>query len=218
MAPSTKLTHLTERLRNRLHGDIKDIKPNDIIPDDNRSSDARVRFDENIELAIAKYGEKQVEKMLQHYYDKVKDIDHEAELRVWEMMSGPGLTFRDRAFKWGDKEEDTYKRAQRVRDVYKKSLSGREEVGGKKEQDVMARRAWELEKVKVEGGYGQQEEEENHPLGIRAQVMHGGGQQVTNPVIKPHAGRCCGAPAPSSRNEGHWREVMWAGETWVVQC
>lgn len=209
MAPSTKITRLAEHLRHRLHGDIKDIKLEYSVPSD-ESGDARVRFDRNIELAITKYGEKAVEKMLQRYYEKVKDVELEAELRVWEMISGPEPTFRDRAFEWGDKQEETHRRAQRVRAVHKRSEKARKEAGERKEQDVMARTPRELGKVKAEGGHGQEVEvEKMYPQGPREQGTQGGRQQFMTPILKPQPWDHRGAPAPRSNRKVHWRDVGW---------
>ena len=130
MAPSAKILYLADHLRGRLHGDVKDIDPK-FVPADRTSGNARLRFDEHVERAIKKYGEDEVENILQRFYNKVKDFDREAELRVWEMICGPERTFRDRAYRWGDNEDEMYRRAQRVRAVYEGIGKGRKRQGGK---------------------------------------------------------------------------------------
>ena len=201
------MIRLAEHLRHRLHGDIKDINPENIVPDD-RSSDARVHFDRNVELAITKYGEKATETMLQRYYEKIKHIELEAELRVWEMISGPELSFRDRAFEWGDKEEETYGRAQRVRAVHERGRNARKEAGARKDEESTPRTVLGLGKVKVESDGGQDVgKEEKSPQGPREREgTQGGRQHSMTHILNP---RCCGAPSPPSNRRVHWRDVGW---------
>lgn len=163
------------------------------------SSEARVRFDQYVEQAIKKYGEKEVEKILQHFYDKVKDIDHEAELRVWEMIYGPERTFGDRAYKWGDKEKETYRRAQRVRAIYTKIDNAREEEGGRKEQEPRTRRAREQEPGKVKAGVDDGLEEKKKDLqGSREQGTSKNPRKTAIPGLKTPVDLGRGAPAPKS--------------------
>lgn len=197
-APNNKIAHLAECLRGRLHGDIKDIKP-DFVPGPNISSKARVRFDQYVQQAIKKYGEKEVEKILQLFYDKVKDIDHEAELRVWEMIYGPERTFGDRAYKWGDKEQETYRRTQRVRAIYTKIDNAGKEEGGRKEQEPRTRRARELEPGKVNADVDDGLEEKKKDLqGSREQGMSKNPGKNSTPGLKTPADLGRGAPAPKS--------------------
>ncbi|CAD6587224.1 MAG: hypothetical protein ASARMPREDX12_002783 [Alectoria sarmentosa] len=202
MAPNKKIAHLAECLRGRLHGDIRDVKP-DFVPGPNMSSEARVRFDQYVQQAIKKYGEKEVEKILQRFYDKVKDIDHEAELRVWEMIYGPERTFGDRAYKWGDKEEETYRRAQRVRATYTKiDNAGKEEVA-RKEQEPRTRRAREQEPgtVKARVDDGLEEKKKKDPQGSREQETPGHPRKHSTAGHKTLTELGPGAPAPKSSRQ-----------------
>lgn len=122
---NTKTTQLTEKLRSRLHGNVQDFKLN-YIPD-SISGDARTMFDRCVEKSIAQHGEKEVEQMLQKLENKVRNVERESELRVWETIFGPENTFKGRAEKWSEREEKVHKRAQVVREVYKKEKG---KVGG----------------------------------------------------------------------------------------
>ena len=177
MAPNSKITDLVEHIRSRLHGDLKDIK-RDFNPDD-KSSDARLRFDELVRQNIKKHGEKEVEEMLESYYGKVKDIKREAELRVWEMIYGPKPTFAERAFDWGDQEQYIHMRAQRVKAIHKTVGHAKEGKGGKKEHEPKTKRTRGQEQDKAKAGDPRHEKKRSH--GRPDQETQAGGQGESTP-------------------------------------
>lgn len=119
---TTKIAHLSEKLRSRLHGNLEDFQPDFVPSQSGRSSDARLTFDRLVQRSIAEHGEKAVEAMLTQLDEKARDIDREAELRVWEMVFGFGsdTTFKERAESWHKPEKKIYQRALVVREVYRK--------------------------------------------------------------------------------------------------
>ncbi|KAL9074859.1 MAG: hypothetical protein Q9161_001997 [Pseudevernia consocians] len=177
MAPNSKITDLVEHIRSRLHGDLKDIK-RDFNPDD-KSSDARLRFDELVSQNIKKHGEEKVEEMLQSYYGKVKDIEREAKLRVWEMIYGPKPTFAERAFDWSDQEMYNHIRAQRVKAIYKNVDHAKEGKGGRKEHEPKTKRTRGQEQDKAKAGDLRHEKKRSH--GRPDQETQAGGQTESTP-------------------------------------
>lgn len=131
-SPTNKIAQLTEKLRSRLHGNLEDFKPDFVPSKDGRSSDARSTFDRLVQTSITEHGEKEVEAMLVQLDEKSRDIDREAELRIWEMIFGWDATFKERAQSWNEPEKKIYKRALVVRSVYKKEKARKE---GKEEEE-----------------------------------------------------------------------------------
>ena len=177
MAPNSKITDLVMHIRSRLHGDLKDIK-RDFNPDD-KSSDARIRFDELVSQNIKKHGEEKVEEMLQSYCGKVKDIEREAKLRVWEMIYGPKPNFAERAFDWGDQEEYIHLRAQRVKAIHKNVDHAKEGKGGKKEHEPKTKRTRGQEQDKAKAGDPRHEKKRSH--GRPNHETQAGGQRESTP-------------------------------------
>ena len=214
MAPNSNITDLVEHIRSRLHGDLKDIK-RDFNPDD-KSSDARLRFDELVEQNIKKHGEKEVEEMLQSYYDKVKAIEREAELRVWEMIYGPKPTFAARAFDWGDQEEYTHMRAQRVEAIYANVDHAKEGNGGKKEFESRTNRTRGQEQDRVKAGDLRHEKKHSH--GRPDQETQEGGQREPTrgygPQTESHRGAKTPKRGPPARGgmEGAERQSYFGTE------
>lgn len=207
MAPNEYLFSIARRLRDRLHGKVHDINPDFIIGRD-KSSDARLCFEQHVEQAVKKHGEKEAEKMLECLEGKVKDIVLEAELRVMEMIFGPEFTFRERAFKWGKKEKQTHARAQRVRAINK-------EEAERKERESETRRPREPEQgpEKVKLGCQCQEKKKT-----RDQGTQGGSHKNSAPNIMPQVEPRRGAPAQNSsrpfresRSRCEEKKVSWGG-------
>ncbi|CAD6581440.1 MAG: hypothetical protein ASARMPRED_000615 [Alectoria sarmentosa] len=126
MSTPNKTADLARTLRERLHGDIKDIHPG-FLPD-RWSSDAQTRFDQYVQESLTKRGEQETEKILAKFHNKIRDLEREVEMRIWETIFGPERTFKDKAYQWGEREEKVYARAQRVREVYKREKEAKEEA------------------------------------------------------------------------------------------
>ena len=207
MAPNEYLFSIARRLRDRLHGKVHDINPDFIIGRD-KSSDARLCFEQHVEQAVKKHGEKEAEKMLECFEGKIKDIELEAELRVMETIFGPEFTFRERAFKWGKKEKQTHARAQRVRAIHR-------EEAERKERESETRRPRESEQgpENVERGFRCQGEKKDRHQGTQR-----AGQKDSVPRSKPQVEPRRGAPAQNSsrpfresRSRCEEKKVSWGG-------
>ena len=103
MSTPNKTADLTRTLRHRLHRDIKDVHPG-FVPE-GRSSNARTRFGSVRSREPDKGGgEQETEKILVKSHNKIRDLEREVEMRIWETIFGPERTFKDKADQGSERE------------------------------------------------------------------------------------------------------------------